>query len=258
MANCPTCKESILNQTPSLIGQTQCNDPCPQEVTCEDFIASDCVFYSGQNLACPSGQTNIAYQDSVTQAIQTLHGLICNINSSNIVGVTANDSCPGYLSTKIISSSLTVSVTNPGFCESLSIEEKCFTWNNVNLPSTSDGTFKAGWGNPTDPTIQKVQYSNAKACSIKLRGTAGYNSGTNVLPSNGIIFKLPAGFRPLKSRRFSVNIIAYNPNNIPILLPCFIFIQPSGDVLFFTFIGSTNLNLKQLDVSLDGIEFETN
>ena len=261
MANCPTCKESILNQTPSLIGQTQCNSPCPQEVTCEDFIASDCVFYSGPNLACPSGQTNITNGDSVTEAIETLYDLICRINSySNVVGVTQNDGCPGYLSNKIISSSLTLSVTTLGSCESLSIEEKCFfPGNSVGLPSTSDGTFKAGWStySTIDANFQRVQYSNAKACNIKLRGTAYYNSGTSVLSGNTVIFKLPAGFRPLKSRRFSANFIASNIPNFPIS-PCYIIILPTGEVLFFTLLNLANINLTQFTISLDGIEFETN
>ena len=68
MSNCPSCKESILSQTPSLIGNTLCNPDCPQDITCEDIIPSNCVFYSGATLTCPSGNTSVVYGDTVTVA----------------------------------------------------------------------------------------------------------------------------------------------------------------------------------------------
>lgn len=76
MANCPTCKESILNQTESLIGQTQCNDPCPQDIACEDIIPSNCVFYSGVNLQC----SGIVYGDILTNALQKIEQKLCNVS----------------------------------------------------------------------------------------------------------------------------------------------------------------------------------
>ena len=88
MSNCPTCKESILSQTPSLIGQTQCTQPCPPEITCVDIIPSNCVFYSGPTLSCPSGSTSVNYGVTITEALNTMYQLICQNSTSNTIKIT--------------------------------------------------------------------------------------------------------------------------------------------------------------------------
>ena len=102
MSNCPTCKESILSQTPSLIGNTLCNPDCPQDITCEDIIPSNCVFYSGATLSCPSGNTSVPYGVTITEALNTMYQLICQNSTSCTVSIDANDTCCGYLGDKLV------------------------------------------------------------------------------------------------------------------------------------------------------------
>jgi len=81
-----------------------------------------------------------------------------------------------------------------------------------------------------------------------LRGTVQNNSYSN---TDKIIFTLPTGFRPLATRRFSVNI-SNGVSSVPTAIG-FIYIYSDGTVaLEYTqpIIGTTV-------VSLDGIEFET-
>lgn len=255
--SCPTCKESILNQTKSLILETKCNQPCPQDIACEDIIPSNCVFYSGPNLSCPSGSVTVNYGDTITVALDKMFQLICQSTDSNTVAVTSADTCPGYLFSKVTSSSLAITVTNPGGCEKLNIEEGCFTWNNVLTPGSGDGRFLPGWSNFTViPDCQAAQYSNVKACTVKFRGLITFNSTTQnatAIP----IFVLPLAFRPSKLRQFSVNFQITSPS-YPTYASGLINIFPNGQV-FLSFLNSlTPINVKTAFLSLDGIEFETN
>lgn len=243
MSNCPTCKESILSQTPSLIGQTQCTTDCPEDITCVDIIPSNCVFYSGATLSCPSGNTSVNYGDTVTVALGKMYDLICQNSTSNTVQITANDTCYGYLASKITSSSLDITISNPGACEKLNIEEKCWTW--------SDITFIPGskWKTSIPPTSQKAQVSNVKECVVRLRGTVYNNTYSS---SDKIIFQLPLQKTPSKNRRFSVNIsngVSTVPTNIG-----FIYIYNTGDVVLEYTQNITGATF----VSLDGISFEIN
>jgi hypothetical protein len=259
MSNCNPCNKSILSQTESAIGQTQCTQPCPPEITCVDIIPSNCVFYSGSTLSCPSGSTSVNYGVTITEALNTMYQLICQNSTSNTVQITANDTCYGYLASKITSTSLDITITNPGACEKLNIEEKCWgpsPWNSV--------TFLEKWKNfsPYDPSNnwENVTYSNVKECSVKLKGTAYLSSGYNQI-SNSHIFTLPIGYRPLKLRRFSINISRFVPNSLTSLIPISIgdiWIKPNGNVELLTspFYNSGSLN--SITISFDGIEFETN
>ena len=79
MATCKSCNNNILSQTLSLIGDTNCNQPCPPEIVCEDIIGSNCVFYSGPTVTCPSTQTNIVTNgQTMSEVIQSLATQICN------------------------------------------------------------------------------------------------------------------------------------------------------------------------------------
>lgn len=253
--SCPTCKESILNQTESLIGQTQCNDPCPQDIACVDIIPSNCVFYSGPNLSCPS--LNINYGDTITVALNKIFQTVCQ-SGGPTVAVTSVDTCPGYLFSKVTSSSLAITVTTPGGCEKLNIEEGCPDWKNVGTPGVGDGKFLPNWSNFTIlPTSQVAQYSSPKGCSVKLRGLVSFNSSTTFAPGT-VIFVLPVGFRPATFKRYSVNFNVTSPLNYPTILSGFIDISISGDVIFSYSNTTIPPFIKGVIISLDGIEFETN
>ena len=250
MSNCPTCKESILSQTPSLIGQTQCTQTCPPDITCVDIIPSNCVFYSGPTLICPSGSTSVNYGVTITEALNTMYQLICQNSTSNTVQITANDTCYGYLASKITSTSLDITISNPSACEKLNIEEGCPVWNNVSNSNSGDGRFLNSWTNvdPTFLTIQRVQYSNVKGCSVKLRGSITRTklwSGTNF-----VVFILPFGFRPLRTRWFHATIDSGGSG----ILPVTILIKSTGEVEITTDPFTPGI----VTSSFDGIEFEIN
>lgn len=236
--SCPTCKESIISQTPSLIGQTQCTTDCPEDITCVDIIPSNCVFYSGATLSCPSGNTSVNYGDTVTVALGKMYNLICQNSTSNTVQITANDTCYGYLASKITSTSLDITISNPGACEKLNIEEKCWDpWTAANLLN----------GFTNFPSGQPVEYSSIKGCSVKLRGRF---SRTSLSSGTYTIFKLPLNRAPLNPRVFSVLTTSS-------VLPSgfgFITVQTNGDVT----LTYSPLAAGSVIVSLDGIEFETN
>lgn len=249
MSNCPTCKESIISQTPSLIGNTVCNPDCPEDISCEDIIPSNCVFYSGATLSCPSGNTSVNYGDTITVALNKMYQLICQNSTSNTVQITANDTCYGYLGSKITSSTLDITISNPGACEKLNLEEKCRTWTNIEANATT-GTnkFRNKWRNYTVANNQRVQISNIKGCSVKLRGRA-YNS-INVGCNSSVIMVLSTA--PLKDRVFSVNVIKVGAS-CPTVEPKLIIIDTFGNV---SLVGEV-LNGSYI-VSFDGIEFEIN
>ena len=251
MSNCPTCKESILSQTPSLIGQTQCTQTCPPDITCVDIIPSNCVFYSGPTLSCPSGSTSVNYGVTITEALNTMYQLICQNSTSNTIKITELDTCYGYLASKITSTSLDITITqNLGACQKLNIEEGCPVWNDVLNSNSGDGRFLNSWTNadPTFLTIQRVQYSNVKGCSVKLRGSITRTKLWSGTPF--VVFILPFGFRPLRTRWFHATIDSGGSG----LLPVTILIKSTGEVEIvrdpFTpgFVTS----------SFDGIEFEIN
>jgi len=247
MSNCPTCKESILSQTPSLIGQTQCTTDCPEDITCVDIIPSNCVFYSGATLSCPSGNTSVNYGDTVTVALGKMYDLICQNSTSNTVQITANDTCYGYLASKITSSSLDITIANPGACEKLNIEEKCRTWTKMGagvLNTSKKWKSYSDTSNFGASNYQALEYSNIKECVVKLRGTAINGSYTF---QTTLIATLP--FAPSKIRRYSVNYLIVNGTTI---MPGVIEINNLGQVYFY----SNALAPGNYLVPLDGIEFE--
>ena len=257
MSNCNPCNKSILSQTESAIGKTQCTQPCPPEITCVDIIPSNCVFYSGPTLSCPSGSTSVNYGVTITEALNTMYQLICQNSTSNTVQITANDTCYGYLASKITSTSLDITISNPGACEKLNIEEGCRTWYNVSTNfSFNGGSFMSSskWKNYStrDINFQVAGYSSVKGCSVRLRGTVFNDSYTN---SDKIIFTLPANFRPLKTVRFSVNVQTPSAPQVSLIFSAaYLEINNSGEVILLI----SNNTAGRYAVSLDGIEIEIN
>lgn len=252
MSNCPTCKESIFSQTKSLIGETQCTQPCPPEITCEDFIASNCVYYSGPTLSCPSGSVSINYSDTITVALNKLYQLICQNSTSNTIKITELDTCYGYLSSKITSSSLDITIANQGACEKLNIEEKCWgPWTELtNANSGLSSKWEWAGGNYEKPAVSSI-----KGCSVKLAGAIKLKTLQSITSTTVIIGTLPVGKTPVKDRVFSANILTSfaAPYNV---LPCVITIVASTGKITLGHPWSTT-TLTGITVFLDGIEFET-
>ena len=252
MPTCPTCKESIISQTPSLIGQTQCTTDCPEDITCEDIIPSNCVFYSGSQLICPSGNTSVDYGDTITVALGKMYDLICQNSTSCTVAVTPDDTCCGYLGNsglpagsqgnKIRSQSLSINIAGND-CQYLSIEEKPWSW--------TDASLQNGWTNASGFfAFQNAQYSNVKENIVRLRGAITKNSISGCTLQK--IFTLPASRVPLRVRLFSINLILIS-NSCWRFSPAQIFIANDGTVNLLTGGGE----FKNIIVSLDGISFET-
>lgn len=111
MPNCPDCNNNIISSSTSIIGSTKCNPDCPPETTCEDIIPSSCVYYSGQNLPC----TGINYGDSLSVSLS-------KIDSKYGVRVSATDNCCGYLNTKIVSDTISITQDVVDDCQVLRLE----------------------------------------------------------------------------------------------------------------------------------------
>lgn len=247
MSHCPTCKESIISQTPSLIGKTECTSDCPEAITCQDIIPSNCVFYSGNNLSC----SGIAFGDTVTIAISKLDAAICQGSTQKCtVSIDIKDTCCSYLGGKLIAGTgITIDRNipeNTAGCKTLTISEGCNTWNTIQASSASGtGRFRNKWQSidPTGTTFQIAQYSDVKGCTVKLRGTvviSGYNS------TKEVIAVVPNA--PTSVRRYNVNVLASSG-----FKPTVIDIYPSGEIKLFSVGGFSD----SISVSLDGIFFET-
>lgn len=248
--SCIDCKPNILNKQSSIIAAPSCNDCDELEVDCGgDYIWTDCV---KSNVALSCIETAIgATQTSINQALDTK---LCQVLDGTVkVSVSEPDTCPGYLEDKITAGDgITITKEeNVSGCQHLVVSEKCWEWNNV-IKGTGDGKFGSGWNNlDTSFTIyQRVQYSNEKECSIRLRGSAYYSQPGQFFPT---IFTLPVNKRPSLVRVFSVNVLSSQSPSLD--LPCLLYIFPTGEVqLQFKF----NTSITNITVSLDGIQFELN
>ena len=127
---------------------------------------------------------------------------------------------------------------------------KSDVWNNVSNSNSGDGRFLNSWTNadPTFLTIQRVQYSNVKGCSVKLRG--GITRTKRWDGTAFVVFILPFGFRPLRTRWFHATIDSGGSG----LLPVTILIRSTGEVE----IATDPFTLGFVTSSFDGIEFEIN
>jgi|SRR6187402_3844152 len=247
MVICKDCK-SIVSRTKSVIGETNCNSDCPTDVTCEDILPSNCVFYSGANLSC----SGVVYGESLTSALIKLDAKICESASSGcLFKISSNDTCCGYFQTKILTGAgIVFTVANEGGCETLTISEGCYTWTDI-LPSSASGTgkFRNGWFNvdASGASVQKSQFSSVKECTVRLRG---YVKLLKPYDNNkALIEVLPTGFTPPVVRSFATVVRAGTQS-----LPAFIRVYSTGEVLL-TGLPSISGDV-DLEVSLDGIFFE--
>jgi hypothetical protein len=88
---CVSCKDNIINKTPSIIGEPKCGSDCPPETTCDGgYIASTCVYYSGNNLAC----TGINYGLDLTEAIKKLNDKLCEIKCEKLTWINLEIQAP--------------------------------------------------------------------------------------------------------------------------------------------------------------------
>lgn len=247
MSNCNPCNKSILSQTESAIGKTQCTQPCPPEITCVDIIPSNCVFYSGPTLSCASGSTSVNYGVTITSALNTMYQLICQNSTSNTVQITANDTCYGYLASKITSTSLDITITeNLGACQKLNIEEKCYTWTELTKGNLG---LASGWS-WAQSGFERPAVSNVKNCIVRLAGTISKNIVNAPLNASVTIGKLPVA--PENFRRFP--IVITSPGAIP-FIPSMLTISPTGEM---TYLQTVPLQTPTKYVlCLDGISFET-
>jgi len=248
MSDCINCKDSILSQTVSKITAPLCNDACPESIVCVDIIPSNCVFYSGGNLSC----SGIVFGETLTTALAKIDTKLCENSTSNTVQITANDTCYGYLASKITSSSLAITTTNPGACEKLNIEEKCWCYGSL------EG-YKNKWKSVSAP-FQIAQISNVKECVVKLRGMIINPSFSTTVPDAGVcqstkLFTIPAGKLPSFIRTYTVFLIPLNFST-----PCL----PLVGAILSIDNNTGDVNLKPLSavasgvwqISLEGISWE--
>lgn len=243
---CKDCKQSIFNNQDSSIPEPLCQGDCPEDVNCNGEVTySDCV---SVNAALDCFDTEVG--DSLTSVLQAANEKCKQGGSSSNckVKVSSDDTCCGYLDTKITSSDLDISIPDGTSCKALVISEKCRTWTDVRPTDGLPGSFIGNWGNFTPFSAQVAGYS-LKNCEVKLRGTVFIN---NYNPGANIIYVLPVGSRPQYLRVFSVNL-ANSLNGQP-MESGFIYIAPSGEVA----LTYTQLSSGTTVVSFDGLSFETN
>lgn len=77
---CKNCKENILSETKSLIGNTRCTGDCPENVVCQDLIPSSCIYYSGESLPC----ADIQYTERLTDVIKSINSKLFTLTSDSI------------------------------------------------------------------------------------------------------------------------------------------------------------------------------
>jgi hypothetical protein len=234
---CVDCKDNIINKTPSLIGEPKCGSDCPPETTCDEgYIASTCVYYSGNNLAC----TEINYGDTLSEVIQQL-------DSKYGVRVTDNDNCCGFLNDKVVAGEgITKEIVIVDGCEKLQLTANCqeLEWLDILLTDP----YYACISPSGLPETQTPQYA-VDPCNGKV-----WLRGTICIPlevySETEVFRLPVF--PLSGRVYAN-----------------VFFRDSGLITSFLIItndsgsGLASIPPEALDgdlgyILLDGYSFETN
>jgi len=238
--NCTTCN-SIINQQTSCIGSPLCVSPCNPDFGCVDIINTGCVFYNGTNLNTVLAAIN---SELCTQSVS---GDTCRVKVSN------SDACCDYLGNKIVSNTLNVSIltNNITNCQSVDIEDKPWTFTNVN--------YLNGFTTPT-----QVGYSSARY-GIK----TGYPTTTNLaeirfhgqmltpsIAGVGLVtvsFNLPLSLAPSTNKY--INGIAFSTTN-DIAIPYSLIINSNGQVGFIC--NGVVDRIIQLIVPLDNITYIKN
>lgn len=241
MSNCPDCKQSILSQTPTLIGNTKCNPICPEDTAClEGSIPSSCVYYSGQTLPC----TGVLYGNTISQAIQALSNEIFYI-TSNTLDVQQGTSSEGC---KFVS----INTTNSGGCQEL--EWINFTVLSPFISNSSDLILKREGSNPDmnlgerKPLQYAIEYCGENIKKVWVRGLLEVPPNTSQV-FYPIVANLPSIITPQK--------VAVTPTILTQFCDqtgsqSFIF-SPDGN-LYFPFIqNNTDCSFY---LSLDGFSYE--
>lgn len=241
MSICPTCNSSIISQTPSKIGSTECNSDCPQEMTCQDGIyASNCIFYSGSNLAC----SGINFGDSLSLAFSKFDALLCQ-SAGCKVKVSGTDACCDYLETKVTAGTgVTVTKTTSSGCEKLVISTNPATlvWNSLTMPSSL--TTKTGYQTP--------QFSNKDELGrVWFRGSFTFVTALPIGSLVNFTTQLPANSKPVLSRVFLNGRVSSNGSTPPEVV-----VQNTG-VIYVKNTGNMIADNKG-QVSFDGFFIDTN
>lgn len=239
---CPTCKDSIVDRTPSLIGETQCTSNCPQEITCLDIQPSSCVFYSGSNLSC----SGINYGDTLSLAISKINDVLCETGGCK-VKVSSTDNCCEYLESKIaegVGVSITKETANPSGCERLLISTNpgSLIWNNITLPASLS----------TISGNQPPQYSNKDSLGrVWFRGSFTFTTPLLVGGLINLSTQLPANSRPLYKR------LLYNGRSDGNGTTSVEFAVLANGVMYVKNTSNATANIRGV-VSIDGFFIDTN
>ena len=270
MSNCPECQQSIVSQTPSLIGATKCNGPCPPEVTCTDILPSNCVFYSGSNLTC----SGVNYGDTISVSLS-------KIDSKLGTRIDSGDACCGYLNDKIVvGTGITKTVVTNGNCKTLRLDASSSScsllqWHDLVLQEAFQvpgamhivsGDTSTSLGVGQNPQYA-VEYCGAVIRKIWFRGIvkvpAGLLTGDVQIPvmlvSNTLV---STSFKPQFTRLIPIGMYTLSGGMQRVYWVTFIFksdgsISLSSDWLY---VMTQDTGSLQDDwwLSLDGFSIETN
>ena len=213
-SSCNGCMTSILNNQSSVIPNPLCTPPCGPVIGCPDIVFSQCVIYSGANLNCTGINTN----DNLTVALGKINAQICGISPPSgycTVQVDGNDTCCGYLYPKIQTSTLNKSINNVGGCESIQLDEKPWTFQNVgylngfttpsafptplntispNTPSTTPVAYGVRTGYPVVPNLLEVRWKGEMLTQF-------------FTPANGLVnvlaFQIPVSIAPTTPKYYT-------------------------------------------------------
>jgi len=243
--SCTNCKDSILSQTPYNIGTTKCTGDCPEAITCVDILPSNCVFYSGNNLSC----SGIIFGETITSAINKIDSKLCDTQQDScLLKISRNDTCCGYLQTKLLASSgITLTVGNEGGCETLTIgtNPPTLVWNNISLPIQ----FQTIFG------YQPPQYSNKDNLGrVWFRGSFTTHPSVSIPVGSAPVYlstTLPVNSTPQYKRVF-FNGRASGSNSTS---PEFV-ILPSG-AMYVKNTTNYSIDYKGI-ISLDGLWIDVN
>lgn len=156
-ANCGG--RSICDKTSSIIGQPQCTSDCPEDYGCTDIIQAGCVSMLPITSCIPNADTLQEYLTNMATIVCTNQ----TPSGSTLVAVDAQDTCPGYLSDKLVSTELDLTYLSGTRCKSLLISVPDLVWITI--------TPEAGVTTPADASFQTLQYAVDTNGVVHLRGS---------------------------------------------------------------------------------------
>lgn len=231
--NCPDCKGGILNKQHSALGTPQCNGNCPEDVTCDgNTVNSSCVIVN-VNMDCVEVEAGQTLSEALSALNEKCQQTIDSGNSCK-VKINSDDTCCGYLEDKITSTTLDIEVSTEGrTCKHLTIEEKDWTWVDIN-------NLKSPWKNlkNVQSSAAKLQYGY-KNNEVRFKGQVYTEvaSGSSQLLSAA----LPTTVRPSERKVFTTT---YSDGTSVLIIN--IVIQTTGVVnieILFPVLPSTTSNV---------------